>query len=229
MDSVELQRQIDSAMMRARAMGVETENIFTKVWERIGFNFRSMVASQGIMLVTSSLREIYENVRNLDAAMTELKKVTDGTAATYERFLEDATERSQRLGASLVDVVSASADFARLGYSISDSAMLSDAALVYLNVGDDVDSIEDSTKALISTMQGFGIEASKVMSIVDKFNEVSNKYASSAGDIGEITLRSAAAMSAAGSSLEETIALGVAANTVQQDASTVGTAMKTMS
>lgn len=182
-DSIALQREMDSVIMRARSMGVETENIFTKIWERVGFNFRSMVASQGIMLVTSSLRDIYNNVKDLDTAMTELKKVTDGTAFTYTKFLEDATERAQNLGASLVDVVSASADFARLGYSIDDSAMLSDAALIYLNVGDDVDSIEDSTKALISTMQGFGIEASNVMSIVDKFNEVSNKYASSAGRI----------------------------------------------
>ena len=36
-------------------------------------------------------------------------------------------------------------------------------------------------------------------------------------------------MAAAGSSLEETIALGVTANTVAQDADTVGTALKTMS
>lgn len=63
------------------------------------------------------------------------------------------------------------------------------------------------------------------MGIVDEFNEVSNNYASSAGDIGEITQRSAAAMAAAGSSLEETIALGVTANTVAQDADTVGTAL----
>lgn len=77
-------------------------------------------------------------------------------------------------------------------------------------------------------MQGFGLQTSEVMNIVDEFNNVSNKYASSAGDIGEITKRSAAAMRAAGSSLEETIALGVTANTVVQDADTVGTALKTM-
>ena len=55
------------------------------------------------------------------------------------------------------------------------------------------------------------------MGIVDEFNEVANNYASSAGDIGEITQRSAAAMAAAGNSLEQTVALGVTANEVQQD------------
>lgn len=65
------------------------------------------------------------------------------------------------------------------------------------------------------------------MQIVDKFNNVSNKYAVSAGDIGEMVMRSAASMAAAGNTLDQTIALGTAANEVQQDADTVGTALKT--
>lgn len=56
------------------------------------------------------------------------------------------------------------------------------------------------------------------MDIVDKFDWVADNYASSAGDIGNIVQRSAAAMSAAGNTLDQTIALGVAANEVQQDA-----------
>lgn len=48
-------------------------------------------------------------------------------------------------------------------------------------------------------------------------------------DIGEIVKRSAASMAAAGNSLNQTVAIGVAANEVQQDADTVGTALKTMS
>ena len=67
------------------------------------------------------------------------------------------------------------------------------------------------------------------MEIIDKFNEVANHYASSAGDIGEIVKRSAAAMKVANSTLDETIALGVTANEVLQDSDVVGTALKTMS
>ena len=60
------------------------------------------------------------------------------------------------------------------------------------------------------------------MQIVDKFNEVANNYASSAGDVGEITKRSAAAMKVAGADIDKTIALGVTANEVVQDADVVG-------
>lgn len=119
--------------------------------------------------------------------------------------------------------------FARLGYSVPEAEGLADAAIKYQNVGDDVDSIEDSTSTLISTMQGFGIEAENVNSIIDKFNETANRFPSSAGDVGEMIKRSASSMAAANNDLDETIALGITANSVVQDADVVGTALKTMS
>lgn len=217
MDSMSLQKEVDSIIAAAQSFGVQTETMFTRLWARIKFNVRSGLAGWGTMLISTSFRELYNNVKDLDTAMTELRKVTDETEATYTKFLENAADRAQKLGASLTDVVSSTSDFARLGYSLTDATTLSDAATIYLNVGDDVEDIDQATKSIVSTMQGFGLQTSEVMGIVDEFNEVSNNYASSAGDIGEITQRSAAAMAAAGSSLEETIALGVTANTVAQD------------
>ena len=176
------------------------------------------MAGQGVYMIQSALREILQSSVQVDTAMTELKKVTDLTATGYNQFLEGAQQRASKLGATLTEVINATADYSRLGYNISEATMMSDSALIYTNVGDDVENIDDATSTLISTMQGFNIQASDSMSIVDKFNNVSNNYASSAGDIGEIVKRSAASMSAAGNTLEQTIALGVGANEVQQDA-----------
>ena len=183
----------------------------------------------GVFMIQSALRGIVEAAKEVDTAMTELKKVTFETGDTYDKFLDNAGSRAQKIGATLKDTVSATADFARLGYNIEEATGLADSALIYKNVGDDVDTIDDATKAIISTMQGFNMEASQSMEIVDKFDWVADNFASSAGDIGAIVQRSAAAMSAAGNDLSQTIALGVAANEVQQDAETVGTALKTMS
>ena len=133
------------------------------------------------------------------------------------------------MGASLVDVVSATADFARLGHSIGDASKIADAALVYKNVGDGIEDVAQASASIISTMQAFGIETSAVMSIVDKFNDVGNKFAISSTGIGDAMQRSAAAMRAANNSLEETIALITAANTIVQNPETVGTTMKTIS
>lgn len=215
--------------MECRKAGVEVQSFGSILKNTFGSRVRSAMAGQGVYMIQTALREILQSSIQVDTAMTELKKVTDLTETGYNDFLEGAEQRAAKLGATLTEVVNATADYARLGYSVSEATTMSDSALIYTNVGDDVENIDDATSALISTMQGFGIEAENSMSIVDKFNNVSNNYASSAGDIGEIVKRSAASMAAAGNSLDQTIALGVGANEVQQDADTVGTALKTMS
>ncbi len=114
-DSTVLQREIDGIITAAQSFGVQTETMFTRLWARIKFNVRSGLAGWGTMLVSTSFRELYNNVKDLDAAMTELRKVTDETEATYTKFLENAADRAQKLGASLTDVVNSTSDFARLG------------------------------------------------------------------------------------------------------------------
>lgn len=215
--------------MECRKAGVELDTFGAALKRTFNTRIRSELAGAGIYKLQMALRQIVQNSIEVDTAMTELKKVTNETNAVYSQFLDSASTRAAKLGATLSEVVNATADYARLGYSLNEATTLADSALIYQNVADGIESIDDATAALISTMQGFGIQASDSMTIVDKFNHVSNNYASSAGDIGEIVKRSAASMSAAGNSLEQTIALGVGANEVQQDADTVGTALKTMS
>ena len=185
--------------------------------------------SQLIMAAYRAIRKMITAVKELDTAMTELKKVTDETDETYQRFLENASIRAKKLGASLTDVVKTTADFARLGFSLEDAEVVSDAALVYKNVGDGIEDIDQASESLISTMQAFGVEAKDVMSIVDKFNTTGNKFAISSGGVGDALLNSAAALNAAGNSLDESIGLITAANTTIQNPEKVGTALKTVS
>lgn len=185
--------------------------------------------TQVIMTGIRAIKSMVGNVVELNSAMTELKKVTDETDATYERFLNNASNRAKKYGASLSDTVTASADFARLGYNIKDAEKLADSAIVYKNVGDGIEDINAASESIIATMQAFGILPDDVMSIVDKFNEVGNNYAISSKGVGDALLRSAAAMHAANNSLDESIALVTAANTVVQDPDKVGTTLKTVS
>jgi len=168
------------------------------------------------------LRRMVSSVIELDTAMTELKKVTDETDARYDAFLRNATTRAKTLGAALTDTVTATADFARLGYTIEEAEKMADAAIIYKNVGDGIQDINTASESIIATMQAFGIKATDVMSIVDRFNEVGNNFAISSSGIGEALLRSAAAMHSAGNTIDETIALATAANTIVQNPETVG-------
>lgn len=44
--------------------------------------------------------------------------------------------------------------YARLGYSLEEATGLADSAILYQNVGDNVENIDEATSSLISTMQG---------------------------------------------------------------------------
>lgn len=159
----------------AKDAGAMAETAGAKLSRMLGDKIGYGAIALALMKVRQALSQVYTNVVNLDAAMTELKKVTDETAETYQRFMTDAGDQARALGATMTDVVNATAGFARLGYNLSDSAELAKTAVVYNNVGDEIASIEDATESVISTMQAFNIEAQNSMTIADKFNQIGRR------------------------------------------------------
>ncbi|MFQ8982633.1 MAG: phage tail tape measure protein [Evtepia sp.] len=214
-------------LMRADKLGKTFSDRVIDAYQRFG----------GWSIITNSLghavmavRDMITNVVNLDTAMTELKKVTDETDATYEHFFTGAADRAREIGATVTDTITATADFARLGYDIDQASALADAALVYKNVGDGIENISDASDSIISTMMAFeDLEGRDPMRIVDAFNELGNNFAISSEGLGEALTRSASGLAAANNTFEESAALVTAMNSTVQDPQKVGTTLKTVS
>lgn len=225
----DVNRQFTELKTTAAASGSLGKGVFATLKDNM--TSLSPLFGMGAMINTAirGLKDMYSNVVNIDSAMTELKKVTDETDSAYSNFLTNASKRSVELGTTITDYVNSTANFARLGYSMADATQLSEVANIYSVVGDEISSIDEASSSVISTMQAFGIQANDAISIVDKFNEVGNRFAISSGGIGDALTRSASSMAAANNTLDETIALITAANTVVQDAPRVGNAFKTIS
>ena len=188
-------------------------------WSQLGKSLTSGVSRLATMYL--SLYDIIRYVRKgvtyvkeIDLAMTELKKVTDETDATYKNFLKTASSTSAVIGSTVSDFTDATAAFARLGYSIDESSKMAETAIVYKNVADGLDTIEESTESIISTMKAYGIEANDTMGIIDRFNAVGNNFAITSAGIGEAMQRSASALYEGGNSIDESIGLITAANSV---------------
>lgn len=224
-----LEAQIKNSTAQIRSMGLASKSLGDTLLSNAKKFTSWLGVSQLIMAAYNSLRKMVVAVRDVDTAMTELKKVTEETDTTYANYLENAINRAKELGATVADTVTASADFARLGYTLDEAAALADAALVYKNVGDGIEDISTASESIISTMKAFGIEAENAMLIVDKFNEVGNNFAISSKGVGDALLRSASALASGNNSLDESIALITTANNVVQDADKVGTTLKTIS
>lgn len=224
----EMSNEFKRSQLTLQAMGKVGDTGFDRLkkgWEKFG---GWTLVTQSLSYAIRKVKEMVSNVKELDTAMTELRKVTDETDSTYDKFLSRASSTAKSIGATVSDTVNATADFARLGYSLDESAELAEAALVYKNVGDGIEDISVASESLISTMKAFDIEAENSMSIVDMFNEVGNNFAISSEGIGVALEKSAAALAGAGNNIEESIGLITAMNAVVQNPEVVGTAVKTL-
>lgn len=221
-------RELDQQLVSVRGNTKRTETFFESMKRKMKEISSYMSGMSLISRAGQEIRKGIQYVREIDLALTELKKVTDETKETYDSFLETAAKTGARLGTTISAVTEATATFAKLGYSMSQATEMAEAAIVYKNVGDNITSAEDAADSIISTMKGFGLEASESMAIVDRFNEVGNRFAITSQGIGEALRLSASALSEGSNSLDESIALITAANEVVNDPSSVGTALKTL-
>lgn len=182
----------------------------------------ALVGYNAFFKVVSEVRKGIGYVKEIDLALTELKKVTNETEESYKKFLNTAAGTAGEIGSTVSDFTEASANFARLGYTMEESAEMAKTAIVYKNVADGLDTVEQSTESIISTMKAFGIESDDTMGIIDRFNEVGNNFAITSAGIGEALQRSASALYAGGNTIDESIALVTAANSVIQNPEQVG-------
>ena len=225
----ELKKQFAELRVQAKELGLESENLFDKFEKLFGQHLSTMITMAALHKMQDALRIVYQNVVEIDTAVTELRKVSEYTGKSLEEYMSRASEQAQKLGVSISNYVNSTADWKRLGYSDEDAENMATYSTLLKNVGDGIDDVNTSSSYLISTLQGFGLLADQAEDVVNKIDAVANTQPVTANDLGEILTRSSAAMAAANNTLEETLALGTAANSVVQDADSVGTMLKSLS
>lgn len=113
---------------------------------------RYMIASFGFEEVVQAFRTGITYVKEIDDALTELKKVTNETDAGYERFLQTMSKTAGVVGSTVAELTTMAAEWARLGYSMQQAASLAESTAILLNVSEFEDATQAS-EALISTIQ----------------------------------------------------------------------------
>lgn len=155
-----------------KASGDLTETVFQVFKKNITKFMQWYGTSNFATKSVHALKSMFTQIKSIDTAMTNLRKVTDATDSSFNSFLTNAYSNAKKLGVVVTDLIDATAEFSRLGYSLDESTILGQAAVLYKNVGDGI-TADEASKSIISTMKAFGIEAENVETeIVDKFNEI---------------------------------------------------------
>ena len=228
-DVTDLSARLSSLEVEASRCGATTETLGQKLSRLFKEHFQTAIAMAGVAMVKQGLREVYDNVLELDTAVTELKKVSKMTGDEMNEYLDRTATNARELGANISDLVSSTADWKRLGYTDKDSEELARVSALMANVGDQIDNATTASSYLISTMQGFGLVADDAEHLLDCMNQIANTEPVSMNDLGIIMQKSSAAMSAAGNTYQETLSLAAAVNGALQDSEASGTYLKTLS
>lgn len=220
----EIKEEFDKIQQSAIAAGKTGKSFGDKLKKALGglaglFTFENLF-DKAIEL----LKDMYQQVYDIDVAMIDLQKVTDETDARYERFLKNSAESAKELGSTISSIVEQTANWAKLGYNIDDSEELAKLSTIYSNVAE----VDDDTAVsdMVTAMKAFNIEANNAVSIVDSLNELGNNFATDAASLGEGLSKSASAMSAAGTDMYKTLAMLTGGAEITQNAGEFGNFLK---
>lgn len=96
----------------------KSTNMFSSMFGEIKKKGKELLqytaARMGIDEVIQQVRNGIQYVREIDTALTELKKVTNETDATYNQFLQTASKTAGVIGSTVSELTTMSAEWARL-------------------------------------------------------------------------------------------------------------------
>ena len=90
--------------------GLETETLSEKFEKLFGEHLSTALVMGALHQLQQSLQIMYQNVVDIDAAMAELRKVSNMTAQDMANYMEQAADQAARLGVSITSYVSSTAD-----------------------------------------------------------------------------------------------------------------------
>lgn len=212
--------QMAQARIEMERYGLKGHSVLGKISEGIKRFGGWMLITHSIMSAIRAMKQAVSNVKEIDAAMTQLKIVTGATDQEMAQFSDTAFAMAQNLGKSVTEITKSIETFSRLGYNLQDSSELAKYATIMSNVADV--SGEEATKGITSIIKGFNLDVADAEHVADILISVGQSYAVSASEMMEAYEKSGAALNATNTSLEKSAGLIAAANSSVQDASVVG-------
>ena len=181
LDTAKLNQQLNETKklkVAGQSSGTSWATGFAKaVTER----FKYSIANALIYGTQNAIKDMVANVRELDAAQTELRKVTDLSGKSLEKFTDQAYEVGSKVAKTGTEIVQASTEFAKMGKDPQTALRLSELASRFQNIADTEIDAATSAKFINSQLKAFGDTKSlqkftgdfeKAEHIIDATNEV---------------------------------------------------------
>ena len=184
----------------SKSLGQSFGDIVTKVG-------KFYLATKPIQMMQKAFDEALQSVKDFDDVMTDLRKVSDLDGQALTDYTIKLGELGEAVYRSRTEMTEAAVLFKQTGASDEDAAKLAQLANLYMNVADNEMTAADASSYITSQMKAFKITANDAITILDKTNEVSNKFAVSSSDISRALTTSSSSLAVYGNDINETMAL----------------------
>lgn len=210
---------------------VEAGRAGRTLWDTLKNSGFHQIAAQiagmvGVYDVINLGKEGFNVVRELNTALTEMRKVSDETVQNLKDYQATTFDTADAVGTTAKQIQNSTADWMRLGESMNQAAESAKDANVLLNVSE-FEGIDEATESLVSMSQAY--KDLDKMDIIDVLNNIGNNYSISTDGLATALKDSASALVTANNDLNEAVSLTTAGNAITQDPSQVGAGLRTIS
>lgn len=163
------------------------------------------------------MKDVIVQVKAIDDALVELKKVTDISGEALEQFTDRAFNLGKTVARTGIDTIKAITEIKRAGYDLAESEYLAKYALMMTNVAEGITDAGEAAKIFVSILKGTGKDVSYASTLLDEMNQISNNAAINFDNLASMTQRIAATLNTLGTDVEHTMGLITGAYEVLQD------------
>jgi TP901 family phage tail tape measure protein len=223
--------KIENAEIAAGRAGKSLWDIF-KTKSTYGFigqmqSYLSMYV--GFYGMVNGVKKAVSTITELDTALVDLKKTTAMNENQLENFYYDSNNVAKQMGVTTKEIIDQASAWSRLGYNTAEaSTEMAKLSSQFASISPGM-SVDESQSGLVSIMKAWSIDPDQVKSeIMDPINKLGNTMALSNQDIVEGMERSAAALAAVGTSVQDGLAMFSGIQEVLQNAEKSGTALRSV-
>ena len=216
--------------VNTNAQAFQRENESASQVSGLVSRIKYFVGLQGaVILARRALREAFQTIKELDAAMTEMAVVTDLEIGDYWKMLPEFTANANALGVSIQGAYEATTLYLQQGLKMAEAQELSNQTLKMARIAGLEAS--DATDKMTAALRGFNMELNEASAqkVADVYSQLAAITAADVEEISSAMTKTASIASSAGMEFETTAAfLSQIIETTRESAETAGTALKTV-
>lgn len=220
-------RNLTSEILTTKREIKQTSNFLDSMATTLGNTIKWSIASSAINMVTGEVRKAWGYTKSLDESLNNIRIVTGQSADEMEQFAKQANRTAKSLGAATTDYTNASLIYYQQGLGEVDVQARTEATVKAANVTGQ--STAEVSEQLTAVWNGYKVVAQEAELYVDKLAAVAASTAADLEELSESMSKVASAANTMGVDIDQLSAqLSTIVSVTRQDASSVGTALKTI-